>query len=271
MSENPTKDSAENVAPEEQDASASADAAAEASTDDSATVESDAPAEAAAPAGESSSAQDDGPTFGIAHAIGVSTPKDEFGPLDAPTGPVASEDALADGVEPDFNPGPALFVGFFVLAVALLAVGYGVGNVFLAEARGLNEERAASAVDPRLEEVRAAARAYTQEYAAREASGSAPALYQVPVTEAFAILEARPELFGGLPHGTATRGIDAPSRISNGAPIGQDWTAAVLEDPPAPVVIPEPVVAEGSGAEEGSGALDSESAEPTVEPSVDTE
>lgn len=253
MSENPTKDSAENVAPEEQDASASADAAAEASTEESAGVDSD------------------GPTFGLAHAIGVSTPKDEYGPLDAPAGPVASEDALADGVEPDFNPGPALFVGFFVLAVALLAVGYGVGNVFLAEARGLNEERAASAVDPRLEEVRAAARAYTMEYAAHEASGAAPALYQVPVEEAFAILEARPELFGGLPHGTPTRGIDAPSRISNGAPIGQDWTAAVLEDPPAPVVIPEPVVAEGSGAEEGSGALDPEATEPTVEPSADTE
>jgi hypothetical protein len=254
VSENPNKDSGENVTPEEEEATVPTEAESAAADDDA------------------DDSEPDEPKFGIAHAIGVSTPRDGFGPLNPSSGPMASDEALEDGVEPDFSPGPALFLGFIGMTVALLVIGYAVGNVFLAEARVLDQERNLSAVDPRLDEVRAAARAYTTEFAAHEASGESPALYQVPVYEAFVILESRPELFGGLPHGVATRGIDPPSRVSDGAAIGQDWTAAVLEDPPAPpVVMPDPTIAEGSGAEEGSGVLDSETGEPTLEPSADTE
>ncbi len=193
--------------------------------------------------------------FGVAHAIGVSTTKDEFGPLGETPGP--DSHVVEEGVEPDYSPGSGLFLGFLVLTVALLATGYAVGNVFLAATRNVQQERELSSVDPRLSEVRELAAAYLNEYAVVEGSGAAPDAYRIPVTEAMNLIEQNPALLGGHPMGTPTRGIDAPGRISNGAAIGQDWATVVLEDP---VVIPPPVVLEGSGLEgsaaEGSGAAD---------------
>lgn len=207
---------------------------------------------------ETQETSDGSEKYYVSHVIGISRPEDELGPVN-PVGDV-NEDALQDGVEPDWAPGAGIFVGFGVLTLSLVLIGAGVAQWVFWMSKTTSEDR--TVVDARLTEVREVAASYLENYAVNEASGASPASYRVPVEVAFDILEANPTLLAGHPLGVPSNRMDAPGRVSSGADIGQDWAAISLDPVPVPTVDPalEAAALEGSAvgamvAAEGSAVV----------------
>jgi hypothetical protein len=206
---------------------------------------------------ETQETSDGSEKYYVSHVIGISRPEDELGPMN-PVGDV-TDDALDDGVEPDWAPGLGIFVGFGVLTISLVLIGVAVAQLVFWASKTTNEER--TVVDSRLTEVREVAASYLENYAVSEGSGGAASSYRVPVEVAFDILEANPTLLAGHPLGVSSNRMDAPGRRSSGADIGQDWAVISLDPVPVPVVDPamEAATLEGSAvgamvAAEGSAA-----------------
>jgi hypothetical protein len=207
------------------------------------------------------------------HIMGVSTAADEYGPVGDSEGAPSSE-VLADGVEPDYEPDGLIFYTFAALFVALVVIGGAVGSLVVWTSQQTQASGLHAAVDPRLDEVRVAAREVLTSYARVEENGQA--LYRVPVDVAFRIVEAQPGLLAGHPLGERSARMDGPGRQANGAAIGQDWAPVYLDGPP---VVEVPLVAEGSGGlapGDGSGEVPADGSageaalapEPTDDPAV---